>query len=63
VRAGASPDAHIVASVGPESRVQLGEVRGTWRRLHSRDINGWVDLRRASFAEARASRGGGLAAR
>jgi hypothetical protein len=64
VRTSASQDAHIVASVGPESRVQLGEVRGSWRRLRSRDILGWVDLRRATFAEARgSSRAGGLASR
>ena len=64
VRTSASQDAHIVASVGPESRVQLGEVRGSWRRLRSRDILGWVDLRRATFAEARgSSRANGLASR
>lgn len=63
VRTSASQDAHIVASVGPESRVQLGEVRGSWRRLRSRDILGWVDLRRATFAEAKGSRASGLASR
>jgi hypothetical protein len=64
VRTSASQDAHIVASVGPESRVQLGEVRGSWRRIRSRDILGWVDLRRATFAEARgSSRASGLASR
>jgi hypothetical protein len=64
VRSSASQDAHIVASVGPESHVQLGEVRGSWRRLRSRDILGWVDLRRATFAEARgSSRTSGLASR
>jgi hypothetical protein len=64
VRTSASQDAHIVASVGPESRVQLGEVRGSWRRLRSRDIFGWVDLRRSTFAEARgSSRASGLASR
>ncbi len=64
VRTSASQDSHIVASVGPESRVQLGEVRGSWRRLRSRDIYGWVDLRRATFAEARgSSRASGLASR
>ncbi len=64
VRTSASQDAHIVASVGPQSRVQLGEVRGSWRRLRSRDILGWVDLRRATFAEARgSSRASGLASR
>jgi hypothetical protein len=64
VRTDASQDAHIVASVGPQSRVQLGEVRGSWRRIRSRDIFGWVDLRRATFAEVRgSSRAGGLASR
>jgi len=64
VRTDASQDSHIVASVGPQSRVQLGEVRGSWRRLRSRDIFGWVDLRRAVFAEARgSSRASGLASR
>jgi len=39
-------------------------VRGTWRRIRSRDIVGWVDLRRAWFAEVRGSnRTGGLASR
>ena len=62
VRTGASQDAHIVASVGPETRVQLGETHGTWRRIRSRDIAGWVDLRRAFFVEIRGSpRTGGLA--
>jgi len=64
VRTGARQDARIVASVGPASRVQLGETHGSWRRLRSRDIIGWVDLRRASFTEVRGSpRTSGLAAR
>jgi hypothetical protein len=64
VRMDARDDAHVVASVGPESRVQLGELRGSWRRLRSRDISGWVDLRRASFGEVRGStRANGLASR
>jgi hypothetical protein len=63
VRTGARKDAPIVASVGPDSRVQLGETRGTWRRIRSRDIVGWVDLRRSSFAEVRSTRTNGLAVR
>ena len=63
VRTGARKDARIVASVGPDSRVQLGETHGTWRRIRSRDIVGWVDLRRASFAEVRSTRTNGLAVR
>jgi hypothetical protein len=64
VRNDARADAHIVASVGPESRVQLGEARGPWRRVRSRDIYGWVDLRRAEFGEVRGSaRANGVASR
>jgi hypothetical protein len=64
VRTDASQDSRIVASVGPDSRVMLGEARGSWRRLRARDIIGWVDLRRSSFTVARgASRPNGLAAR
>ena len=53
VRADAHGAAHIVASVGPNSRVQLGESRGSWRRIRSRGIAGWVDVNRASFAAIR----------
>ena len=64
VRTDAAQDSRIVASVGPDSRVMLGESRGSWRRLRARDINGWVDLRRSSFTVSRgASRANGLASR
>jgi hypothetical protein len=53
VRADAHGAAHIVASVGPNSRVQLGESRGSWRRIRSRGIAGWVDVSRASFVAIR----------
>jgi rubredoxin len=53
VRADAHGAAHIVASVGPNARVQLGESRGSWRRIRSRGIAGWVDVSRASFAAIR----------
>jgi len=43
VRAGPSKSSRIVASIGPDSRVQLGETRGTWRRVRSRSITGWVE--------------------
>lgn len=55
VRSGAEHSAHIVASVGPNSRVQLGETRGSWRRIKSRGIAGWVDASDASFAAVRSS--------
>lgn len=55
VRADAQGSAHIVASVGPNARVQLGESRGSWRRIRARGISGWVDVSRASFVATRTS--------
>ena len=55
VRADADRGAHIVASVGPNSRVQLGEARGSWRRIKLRGIAGWVDVSAASFVAPRSS--------
>ena len=55
VRADADRSAHIVASVGPNSRVQLGEARGSWRRIKLRGIAGWVDVSAASFVAPRGS--------
>lgn len=49
VRAAPRKEARIVASIGPDSRVQLGESKGTWRRIRSRNISGWVEPR-SSFA-------------
>ena len=63
VRNDARANAHIVASIGPDSRVQLGETAGPWRRIRSRDIAGWVDVRRATFAPVASSRLRGFAAR
>ena len=65
VRADAQGSSHIVASVGPASRVQLGESRGTWRRIRARGIAGWVDVSRASFVASPSSprRARGVAAR
>ncbi len=56
VRADAREDARIVCSLGPSSRVQLGEVRDGWRRIRSHGVAGWVDESRSSFALGR--RGG-----
>jgi hypothetical protein len=53
VRADARRSARIVASIGPDSRVQLGESRDGWRRIRSRGITGWVDATRASFSTVR----------
>jgi hypothetical protein len=45
VRRGASKSSKIVASIGPNSRVELGESRGTWRRLKAKGVAGWVEPR------------------
>jgi len=53
VRSGASKESRIVASIGPNSRVELGEARGDWRRIRAKGINGWVEPR-SSFEVASA---------
>lgn len=64
VRSDARQDARIVCSLGPSSRVQLGEVRDGWRRIRSHGVAGWVDESRSSFAIARRSgRSSGFASR
>lgn len=45
VRSGASKQSRIIASIGPNSRVELGESRGDWRRIRAKGINGWVEPR------------------
>jgi hypothetical protein len=62
VRASASPGARIIASVGPNTRVQLGESRGGWRRIKAKGLAGWVE-HRLYFAGAGTLRGSRLAAR
>lgn len=56
VRTDASRSAHVVASVGPNAHVQLGETRGSWRRIKLRGIAGWVDVSGESFAAVRSAR-------
>lgn len=46
VRATASPRSRIIASIGPDTRVQLGESRGEWVRIRMKGINGWVERSR-----------------
>ena len=63
VRAGASRTARVIASIGPNTRVQLGESRGGWRRIRAKGLSGWVE-HRSFFATASPSGGvGRLAAR
>jgi len=45
VRSGASRESRIVASIGPNSRVELGESHGDWRRIRAKGITGWVEPR------------------
>jgi len=45
VRASANTRSRLVASIGPDTRVQLGEARGTWVRLRMRGLSGWVERR------------------
>jgi hypothetical protein len=45
VRSNADRKARILASIGPDTRVQLGETRGTWVRLRTRGLSGWVERR------------------
>jgi hypothetical protein len=47
VRASPTQKSRILASVGPDTRVQLGETRGDWRRIRMKGISGWVE--RAKF--------------
>jgi hypothetical protein len=62
VRANASPGSRIIASVGPNTRVQLGESKGGWRRIKAKGLAGWVE-HRLFFAGAGTPRGSRLAAR
>jgi hypothetical protein len=43
VRAAPSRSARLVGSVGPDTHVQIGEVRGDWRRIRLRGMVGWVE--------------------
>ena len=61
VRASASPGSRIIASVGPNTRVQLGESKGGWRRIKTKGLAGWVEHR--LFYAGAGTRGARLAAR
>jgi SH3 domain-containing protein len=45
IRRDANKSSKVVASIGPNSRVELGESRGTWRRLRTKGVAGWVEPR------------------
>lgn len=62
VRAGPSKSSRLVASIGPKSRVQLGETQGDWRRIRARGVAGWVEPK-SLFAEVPASKARELVSR
>jgi hypothetical protein len=43
VRAAPSRSSRLLGSVGPDTHVQIGEVRGHWRRIRLRGMTGWVE--------------------
>ncbi len=45
VRADPNKKSRIIASIGPNTRVQLGEARGEWRRIKTKGLAGWVEHR------------------
>ena len=51
VRAGPGRTSRIVGSIGPDTHVQLGELRGDWLRVRTRGLAGWVEQSR--FASRR----------
>ncbi|MEP7345627.1 MAG: SH3 domain-containing protein [Gemmatimonadaceae bacterium] len=48
VRSSADHKSRVIASIGPNTRVQLGEARGKWVRMRTKGLAGWVERR--SFA-------------
>ena len=60
VRADASGNGRIIGSVGPDTRVQLGEYRNGYRRIRAKGLAGWVHGR-AVFATVPPRRSGRLA--
>ena len=62
VRADARRESRIVASIGPNTRVQLGETREGWIRVRTSGLSGWVE-RRAFFGGPTSRRARGVGAR
>jgi hypothetical protein len=62
VRADPNRRSRIIASIGPNTRVQLGEARGGWRRVKAKGLQGWVE-HRSFVARAPLAKKARLAAR
>jgi len=63
VRGEPSHRSRIIASIGPNTRVQLGESRGAWRRIKARGVSGWVEHRSLVASMDSPRKAGRLAAR
>jgi hypothetical protein len=63
VRASAERSGRVIASIGPNTRVQLGESRGGWRRIRAKGLAGWVENRSFFSGAASPRRTGSLAIR
>jgi len=63
VRSDPTRQARIIAAIGPNTRVQLGETRGEWRRIKAKGLAGWVEHRRLVVRAYAPARAGRLAAR
>ena len=63
VRGDPTRQSRIIASIGPNTRVQLGETRGEWRRIKAKGLAGWVEHRRLVARDWVPRRTGRLAAR
>ena len=63
VRASAERSGRVIASIGPNTRVQLGESRGGWRRIRAKGLAGWVEHRSFFSGAASPRRTGSLAVR
>ena len=62
VRADPSHQGRIIAAIGPNTRVQLGETRGAWRRIKAKGLAGWVEHRSLLADVPPPTRSGRLAA-
>jgi hypothetical protein len=63
VRSDPTRQSRIIAAIGPNTRVQLGETRGEWRRIKAKGLAGWVEHRRLVAQVVMPARTGRLAAR
>jgi hypothetical protein len=63
VRSDPTRQSRIIAAIGPNTRVQLGETRGEWRRIKAKGLAGWVEHRRLVAQVVTPARTGRLAAR